>query len=121
MKDCRPSESYRAIEILKQLTAPEIEHGSDVHESRALGEVEVTLFFRSATLGHNRCSNAGLLWNDDIDGKLCAALNAAFAEWAVSHALVLPTGAELRVARDEARRAASEADRPARKKARVAQ
>ena len=96
------------------------EPGSDVYDSRALdAEVEVTFFCRSATLGHKSCSQAGFLWNDDLDGRLCAALNAAFAGWAESHTLELPTGPELRVARDEARRAAAEADRPARKKARV--
>ncbi len=91
---------------------------SDVSNSQALGEVEVTLFLRSATLGHNRCVNSGFLWADNVDGRLCAALNEAFAEWAVSHTLELPTGAELLRFRDETRRLAAEEDPPARKKAR---
>ena len=80
---------------------------------------EVTLFCRSATLGQNSCSLPQFLWHDNIDGKLCGALNQAFLEWAGahSHSLVMPTGAELRAARDKARRAAQEANPPARTKA----
>ena len=85
---------------------------SDLHESAELGATEVTLFIRSATLAHNRCSNAGRLWGDDIDGKLCAALNDAFVSWQLRHALELPTGAELRAAR----RQTPEGSRPAKRR-----
>ena len=72
---------------------------SDLHESAELGETEITLFIRSATFAHNRCSNASRLWCDDIDGKLCVALNDAFASRQLCHTLELPTGAALRAAR----------------------
>ena len=93
---------------------------SDVHNSEGLGETEITLFIRSATLGHNRCSNAGRLWGDDLDGKLCAALNDAYGSWQRSHTLVLPSAVDLRAARRQAQLAEAEVSMPAsRKRARV--
>ena len=89
---------------------------SDVHNSRVLGETEITLFIRSATLAHNRCSNAGRLWGDDIDGQLCAALNDAFVSWQRRHTLVLPSGADLSAARRQARLAAAEDSKPAKRR-----
>ena len=89
---------------------------SDVHESRVLGETEITLFIRSATLAHNRCSNAGRLWGDDIDGQLCAALNDAFVSWQRRHTLVRPSGADLSAARRQARLAAAEGSKPAKRR-----
>ena len=88
---------------------------------RGLGETEITLFIRSATLGHNRCSNAARLWGeDDLDGKLCAALNDAYGSWQRSHTLVLPSAADLRAARRQAQLAEAETSMPAsRKRARV--
>jgi hypothetical protein len=94
---------------------------SDVHASEGLDETEITLFIRSATLGHNRCSNAARLWCDDLDGKLCAALNDAYGSWQRSHTLVLPSAADLRAARHQAQTTEAEVSNPAsRKKARVA-
>ena len=91
---------------------------SDVHDSLLLGETEITLFIRSATLGHNRCSNAGRLWGDDLDGKLCAALNDAYTTWQRSHTLVLPSAADLRAARRQAQLAEAEVSKPASRKRR---
>ena len=93
---------------------------SDVHDSLVLGETEITLFIRSATLGHQRCSNAARLWCDDLDGKLCAALNDAYGSWQRSHTLELPSAADLRAARRQAQLAEAEVSMPAaRKRARV--
>ena len=89
---------------------------SDLHESEALGATEVTLFIRSATLAHNRCSNAGRLWGDDVDGALCVVLRDAIASWLRSHELVLPDAHELQQEIDQP--SASEADKPASKRRR---
>ena len=86
---------------------------SDVHESRVLGGTEITLFIRSATLAHNRCSNAKRLWGEDIDGKLCAALTDSFVSWQRRHTLVLLSAADLSAARRQARLAPAEVSRPA--------
>ena len=93
---------------------------SHFHNSEGLDDTEITLFIRSATLGHNRCSNAARLWCDDIDGRLCAALNDAYGSWQRSHTLLLPSAADLRAARREAQVAEAEDSMPAsRKRARV--
>ena len=90
--------------------------GADVHNSSMLGETEITLFIRSATLSWNQCSNAGFLWGESIDGKLSAALTDAFASWQRRHSLVLPSGSDLRAAQRQEQLAAAEGSRPAKRK-----
>ena len=96
-----------------QVMHSERDNESDMHESEALGATEVTLFIRSATFAHNRCSNAGRLWCDDIDGALCAALRDAIASWLRTRELKLPDVHELQ---QELAQASSQASRPAKRR-----
>ena len=89
---------------------------TDFHDSPLLGATEITLFIRSATLAHNRCSNASRIWHDDVDGKLCAALTDAFASWQRCHSLQLPNASDLRAARRQSRLDAAEASKPAKRR-----
>ena len=61
----------------------------DFARSKQLGEYEAVIFVRSATFRHVRCSNAGRLWNDDLDGQLCRAFSDAYTEWHCSAASAL--------------------------------
>jgi hypothetical protein len=87
---------------------------SDMHESEALGATEVTLFVRSATLAHNRCSVSGRLWCDDIDGALCSALRDSITSWLRTHELALPDAHELQ--QEIAQPSSSKASKPAAKR-----
>ena len=90
---------------------------SDMHESEALGAAEVTLFIRSATFAHNRCSLPGRQWCDGIDGALCAALRDSIASWLRAHELALPDAYEL--SKEIATSSSSSASKPAAKRKRT--
>ena len=71
------------------------EAGRGHTNTNVLGDFEVVYFARSAFFRHYGCSRPARLWSG-LEARLCACTCEAFAAWAGTAALVLPSLADLK-------------------------
>ena len=93
-----PDHCYRANFIGVKQQVLHVRGGGEVgrgHTSTSvLGDFEVTYFARSATFRYLKCASESRLWKG-VDGRLCECVCKAYAEWAATAKIELPSLANL--------------------------